>query len=343
MLQPRAVCPSSAHRFHSVLFHRQSTWDKIEASVCSLISFQVSRVDFRRLWRALVAAWFLARVPQSKARFQNAPSTLLLMVVDLMWVISIYYDFKMNVVALLSGGKDSLYNMYLATKDGHQIVAIANLKPPEGKGDELDSYMYQTVGHQAIEMIAQALDKPLFRADITGTNCNKDLDYNEIQDANDEVEHLYQLLKNIKESVEFDAISVGAIASSYQKSRVENICKRLNLKMLAYLWDKDQDSLLQDMIDNQFLAILIKVACMGLNKQHVGQSIEQMQGHLRKLHSEYKTNVCGEGGEYESLVLDCPLYKKRIVLDEYEIVCHSSDIFAPVYYLRPIKLSLQEK
>lgn len=250
----------------------------------------------------------------------------------------------MNVVALLSGGKDSLFNMYLATKDKHNIVAIANLKPPSEQ-DELDSYMYQTVGHQAIELIAKALDKPLFRADITGSTKNKDLEYKEPSDNEDEVEQLFSLLHDIrhKHGIEFDAISVGAIASSYQKSRVENICKRLNLTMLAYLWDQDQDLLLQKMIDNNFDAILIKVACMGLSKKHVGLSIKEMQDCLRKLHTDYGTNVCGEGGEYETLVLDCPLYKKRLVLDSYDLVCHSDDVFAPVYYIRPTIMHLDDK
>lgn len=251
----------------------------------------------------------------------------------------------MNVVALLSGGKDSLYNMYLATKDGHNIVAIANLKPPDQQ-DELDSYMYQTVGHQAIELIAKALNKPLFRADITGTPNNIDLQYkDESDDDGDEVEQLYCLLKDMREkhNIQFDAVSVGAIASSYQKSRVENICNRLNLNMLAYLWDEDQDKLLNEMIANNFDAILIKVACMGLSEKHIGQSIKGMQDCLRKLKVDYESNVCGEGGEYETLVLDCPLYEKRLVLDSYDIICHSNDIFAPVYYMRPTKMHLADK
>jgi diphthine-ammonia ligase len=251
-----------------------------------------------------------------------------------------------NVVALLSGGKDSLYNMYLATKDEHHVVAIANLRPPSSdKSDELDSYMYQTVGHQAIDHIARALEIPLFRSEITGTPKNKDLYYENDSTQEDEVEQLYHLLKSIRDEhgIDFNAVSVGAIASSYQKSRVENVCQRLGIEMLAYLWNKDQDQLLQSMIDDKFEAILIKVACMGLTGQHLGCSISDMQSVLRKLNLEYGTNICGEGGEYETLVLDCPMYKKRLELDSYEKVCHSQDVFAPVYYIRPLKISLVDK
>lgn len=242
----------------------------------------------------------------------------------------------MKVVALLSGGKDSLYNLFLATREGHEVVAIANLKPPEGSNDELDSYMYQTVGHQAIEYIAEALDLPLFRANITGDSLNKDLVYKD-GDKQDEVEQLHDLLLDIKAKIDYDAISVGAIASSYQKYRCENICERLNLDMLAYLWDKDQDELLQNMIDSKFEAILVKVACLGLRKEHVGKTIAQMQPHLRDLNQKYQTNICGEGGEYETLVLNCPLFKKRILIDEHEIINPSHD----VYYMRPTKLHLE--
>jgi diphthine-ammonia ligase len=61
----------------------------------------------------------------------------------------------MKVVGLVSGGKDSCYNMIKCVDDGHEIVCLANLKPPVGH-DELDSYMYQTVGHDAIEVIGSS-------------------------------------------------------------------------------------------------------------------------------------------------------------------------------------------
>lgn len=251
----------------------------------------------------------------------------------------------MKVIALLSGGKDSLYNLFKCKQDGHELVGVANLKPPDGT-EELDSYMYQTVGHQAIELICESLGLPLFRAHITGEPVNCDLTYVEPttdKDTKDEVEQLHSLLKDIKTKIDFDAVSVGAICSSYQKSRVENICKRLNISMLAYLWRQDQDSLLQQMIDNNFDAILIKVACIGLGRKHVGASLKDMQQELRDLKQKYGTNICGEGGEFETLVLDCPLYSKRLQIDQFELVCHSDDAFAPVFFMKPIKMSLVNK
>ena len=69
---------------------------------------------------------------------------------------------KYHVLALISGGKDSIYNIMKCVEEGHNIVALANLFPPE-MGQEIDSYMYQSVGGQIIENIAEALEKPLYR------------------------------------------------------------------------------------------------------------------------------------------------------------------------------------
>jgi len=69
---------------------------------------------------------------------------------------------KFNVLALISGGKDSIFNIMKCVQAGHNIVAVANLYPPE-MGKEIDSYMYQSVGGQLVENIAEALEKPLYR------------------------------------------------------------------------------------------------------------------------------------------------------------------------------------
>ena len=71
-----------------------------------------------------------------------------------------------RVIALVSGGKDSCYSMLQAVAAGHEIVGLANLMPEDTFENELDSYMYQTVGHQAIDLYADAMRLPLFRGTI---------------------------------------------------------------------------------------------------------------------------------------------------------------------------------
>lgn len=62
--------------------------------------------------------------------------------------------------------------------------------------DELDSYMYQTVGHQAIDLYAEAMDLPLYRRTIQGSSLDTGRDYS--QTEGDEVEDLYHLLNMVQ-------------------------------------------------------------------------------------------------------------------------------------------------
>uniref|UniRef100_A0A8C4VV86 Diphthine--ammonia ligase n=1 Tax=Gopherus evgoodei TaxID=1825980 RepID=A0A8C4VV86_9SAUR len=222
---------------------------------------------------------------------------------------------SMRVVALISGGKDSCYNMMQCVAAGHQIVALANLRPAENTEgtDELDSYMYQTVGHHAIDLYAEAMDLPLYRHTIKGTSVDTGRVYTKCE--GDEVEDLYQLLKLVKDKEGVEGVSVGAILSDYQRVRVEDVCKRLNLQPLAYLWRRNQEALLKEMISSNIQAIIIKVAAFGLDPdKHLGKTLDQMEPYLLELCKKYEVHVCGEGGEYETFTLDCPLFKKKIIV-----------------------------
>ncbi|XP_063765787.1 diphthine--ammonia ligase isoform X2 [Eleginops maclovinus] len=246
----------------------------------------------------------------------------------------------MKVAALISGGKDSCYNMMQCVAAGHRIVALANLRP--ANTDELDSYMYQTVGHQAIDLYAEAMDLPLYRRIIQGSSLDISRNYSVTE--GDEVEDLYELLKLVKEKEGVEAVSVGAILSDYQRVRVENVCLRLGLQPLAYLWRRDQESLLSEMISSDLHAILIKVAAFGLDpEKHLGKSLSDMEPYLKQLSQKYGVHICGEGGEYETFTLDCPLFKKKMVVDAAETVIHSADAFAPVGYLRFPEIHTENK
>ena len=84
---------------------------------------------------------------------------------------------SLKVVALISGGKDSCYSMLKCVSKGHQIVALANLRPKDVSKNELDSYMFQTVGHQAIDFYAEAMNLPLYQGEIRGSSVNISSDY----------------------------------------------------------------------------------------------------------------------------------------------------------------------
>lgn len=143
----------------------------------------------------------------------------------------------------------------------------------------------------------------------------------------DEVEDLFQLLVDVKRRFpEVTAVCSGAILSTYQRLRVESVCSRLGLTSLAYLWQRDQAELLRDMLASEVDAILVKTASFGLEAEaHLGERLAVMEPVLHELHERYGVHVCGEGGEYETLVLDAPIFKRRLVLDETKKVLHSED------------------
>ncbi|KAL1747673.1 hypothetical protein HDZ31DRAFT_80245 [Schizophyllum fasciatum] len=232
----------------------------------------------------------------------------------------------MRYVALLSGGKDSCYNLVHCSQNGHELVAAASLGPEPGK-EELDSYMYQTVGQDAIEYVAHCLDVPLYRRVISGTSLEQGSEYGSRAASassgikGDETEDLYELLLDVK-------------FSTYTTQPSFLACRRLGLTALCYLWQRDQGELLSEMVEAKLEAILIKVAGIGLTTKHLGKTLSEMQPTLQKLNTLYGSHICGEGGEYETLTLDCPAFKKRICLENVETVIHSDNDFATVAYLR---------
>src|SRR5690242_13209212 len=91
----------------------------------------------------------------------------------------------LNVIALISGGKDSLFSILHVRAHGHRIVGLANLSPnapgPVGRhhdpDEDIKRYMYQTVGHTVIPLYEEALGIPLYRQKITGSAVNSSRHY----------------------------------------------------------------------------------------------------------------------------------------------------------------------
>lgn len=223
----------------------------------------------------------------------------------------------MKFVALISGGKDSCFNIIHCLKQRHELVALANLHPVDKSQQELDSFMFQTVGHDIVPYYAKCTGLPLFRKEIHPFG-SKNVELNYTPTVSDEIEDLYDLLSQVlKEIPDVEAVSVGAILSSYQRTRVEDVCARLGLVALSYLWQRDQLELMHEMCEasqtdapGKFEARLVKVAAVGLNQLSLGKTLPEVFPKLMKLHKMYDVHICGEGGEFETMVLDAPFFSK---------------------------------
>ncbi|KAF2684940.1 adenine nucleotide alpha hydrolases-like protein [Lentithecium fluviatile CBS 122367] len=237
---------------------------------------------------------------------------------------------SLKVIALISGGKDSLFSILHCVANGHTVVALANLYPPASpdNDEDLNSYMYQTVGHSIIPLYKEALGIPLFRQEIRGSAVNSARDYSTQED--DETEDLIPLLRKVMEAhPEANAVSTGAIFSTYQRTRVESVAVRLGLITLSYLWQYPllppytQSSLLTDMQTVGQDARIIKVASGGLDESFLWANVADSGtiGRMKKAIGRFSETgdgaLLGEGGEFETLAVDGPgvLWRKRIVVE----------------------------
>ena len=72
---------------------------------------------------------------------------------------------------------------------------------------------------------------------------------------------------------------------------MENVCSRLSLVSLAYLWRRDQSTLLQEMIDCGVEAVIIKCAALGLEEFHLGKTLAQLKPRLEDLVGNLSVHV----------------------------------------------------
>jgi len=238
----------------------------------------------------------------------------------------------MRFCALLSGGKDSVYAAYLLQRQGHVLACAAQLAPPAGGPEELDSYMFQTVGHAAVSAVAACMGVPLYTTSLRGRPLCTSLDYAETE--GDEVEDLHCLLQRVVEAEHIEGVSCGAVLSRYQRKRLEEVCGRLGLQALCPLWGWDQEELLRAMIRDGHEAIICKVATAGLGAQHLGRGISELFPELLRLRDRWGINVAGEGGEYETFTVSSPCFRHPLrFCTPHRVVVDKEDDLAPCAYL----------
>jgi diphthine-ammonia ligase len=244
----------------------------------------------------------------------------------------------LKVVALISGGKDSFFSILHCHANGHEVVALANLYPAVQDGErseDIDSYMYQTIGHNVIPLYEEALGLPLYRQEIAGGAADKNKSYASpivTQDSQqDETESLVPLLRKVMAThPEVNAVSTGAILSDYQRTRVESVAIRLGLVPLSYLWQYPflppyaETSLLDDMATAGQDARIIKVASGGLDDGFLWENVASYRTKTRLVRAMERFGIIGdgaalgEGGEFETLAIDgpWPLWKNSIQIED---------------------------
>jgi|TARA_B100001750_G_scaffold148119_1_gene118499 ABC transporter with metal-binding/Fe-S-binding domain ATP-binding protein len=202
----------------------------------------------------------------------------------------------MRLAAFFSGGKDSTFAIYSAKKHGHTVEVLLTLFP---KSDESHLLHYPNILQTKIQ--SQSMQIPQI------IDISKDIE------SNTEELELDNLIKTAKKTYEFDGIVHGGILSEYQKRKFESLCKHNDLKLISPIWQKNPLLYMKELLDNNFEFIISSVSADGLDKSWIGKKISYQEiDELEQLSNKFQFNLNFEGGEAETFVINCPLFKNPI-------------------------------
>ena len=205
----------------------------------------------------------------------------------------------MRVAALCSGGKDSMFALWLAMREGHEVTDLVFVEP----GRE-DSWMFHHPNVHLSELLSACIGIPARRAEFWG---GKD----------EEI----PFLKSVLREIGVDGVVSGVISSSFQKSRIDLICGELGMRHIAPLWGRDPEEVISEEVESGIEFIIVGVSAEGLGRRWLGQRVGRAElVELLKLSRRFGINPCGEGGEYETLVLDAPFFRLRLKILEAETI-----------------------
>lgn len=211
------------------------------------------------------------------------------------YLFGIYNRKNIPLASLYTGGKDSAYALYLMAKRNYDIRCLITIK-----STNRDSYMYHTPRIDEASNHARKMSLPLILQETAG-------------EKEKELRDLEKAIRKAINQYKIEGVITGALYSDYQRSRIESVCDRLGICTFSPLWHIDQEMHMRRLIRDGFKFIFTSVAAEGLdnswlNREITGKDIDK----LVRLHNKHGINVAGEGGEFESLVVDCPLFRGRI-------------------------------
>jgi ABC transporter with metal-binding/Fe-S-binding domain ATP-binding protein len=206
-----------------------------------------------------------------------------------------------RLAALYSGGKDSTFSIFKAKQAGHDIACLVSLHP---SWDDSPLFHYPNIW--LTDLLAKAMQIPLACFNIVKTS----------KEA--EIEALEQAVIAVKSEYSIEGIVHGAISSNFQNQLFKRICTNNGLTMITPIWNIPLEQYIDELLAEKFHIIFVSVSAMGLEKCWLGKSLDRSSViTLSSLSKKFGFNLAFEGGEAETLVLDCPLFEKeRINIDK---------------------------
>ena len=219
-------------------------------------------------------------------------------------------------VSLFSGGKDSSWALYRALETGKTVSRLLTVHPAG------DSYMYHTPATRLAGLAAESAGIDLVEVEPDDFGADDVDDAGAQGDA--ELEPMEAALREVaaEDGVDMAGVTAGAVESEFQTSRIRAMCDRLGVDLFAPLWGNDPVALAEAMFEAGFEIRIVQVAAYGLDESWLGRRYDaDALDDLLALRSEYGVHPLGEGGEFETYVVDGPHMDRRIRLS-YETVWH---------------------
>jgi diphthine-ammonia ligase len=202
---------------------------------------------------------------------------------------------------LFSGGKDSTYAAWVASREADLRCLITVIPSNDA------SYMFHYPNLRWTALQSQAMDVPQLVEDTAG-----------VKEA--ELADLGRALLAAQDKFGIERVYTGALASVYQKTRVERVCRDLGLACISPLWQVEPESHLRTLLTEGFTTVVTSVSALGLDRTWLGRVLdEKAVTELIELSRKFRFHAGFEGGEGETFVVDCPLFSRRIQITRAEV------------------------
>lgn len=187
-----------------------------------------------------------------------------------------------------SGGKDSCQALYQALQEGYQISHLVNFI-----SEKHQRVRFHGTEAKLIQLQAKAIGIPLLQAKT------RDDDYE-------------PAFKNAVRSLLPEGIVgmiFGDIYIQEHRDWVERVCQELGIKALEPLFGKDPETVMRNFIAEGFEAIVMSADSKLIEKKWIGHKVDENFLHYLQAKG---IDPCGEKGEYHTLVLNGPMFYRKI-------------------------------
>src|SRR2546427_4246460 len=190
---------------------------------------------------------------------------------------------SLRVGVLFSGGKDSTYTIWVLQHQGWEIPVLVTVQP---KRPESLIFHYPGIESTSLQSKALGIDQVFIREETSG------------------LDELQNTLSRVKREYGIEGVATGAVASDYQKTRFDHICDSTGLRSFNPLWHKKPETIVDDLIQARFDAIISGVAARGLGKswlrRHPGANARK---EPKQVFRQFRVHFTGESGEDQSFVV----------------------------------------